>query len=74
MPRTPREAMEHPDVRVFTAVTGGRIPGMSQYRTVIEAVRLLRAREKTGRGRAAGIPCAILAGVVEPEAAGWQAV
>jgi hypothetical protein len=46
MPRTPREAMAHPDVQVFTAVTGGRIPGMAQYQTVIEAVRLLRTREK----------------------------
>ena len=38
--------MERPDVRVFTAVTGGRIPGMAQYQAVIEAVRLLRRREK----------------------------
>jgi hypothetical protein len=45
-PSTPAEAMVHPDVRVYTAVTGGRIPGLSQYRTVIETVRLLRAREK----------------------------
>ncbi len=38
--------MLHPDVRVFTAVTGGRIPGLAQYRSVIEAVRFLRRREK----------------------------
>jgi hypothetical protein len=38
--------MLHPDVRVFGAVTGGRITGLSQYRSVIEAVRLLRDREK----------------------------
>ena len=38
--------MLHPDVRVFAAVTGGRIPGLSQYRPVIDAVRFLRAREK----------------------------
>ena len=46
LPRSPAEAMLHPDVRVFSAVTGGRIPGLSQYQVVIEAVRLLRAREK----------------------------
>jgi len=34
------------DMWVFAAVTGGRIPGLSQYQTVIEAVRFLRAREK----------------------------
>jgi hypothetical protein len=45
-PNTPAEAMVHPDVKVFAAVTGGRIPGLSQYQTVIEAVRFLRAREK----------------------------
>jgi hypothetical protein len=44
LPATPAEAMEHPDVCVFSAVTG-RIPGQSQYRTVIETVRLLRRRE-----------------------------
>ena len=46
LPTTPVEAMQHPDVQVFAAVTGGRIPGLSQYQTVIEAVRLLRARQK----------------------------
>lgn len=46
LPSSPGEAMLHPDVRVFAAVTGGRIPGLSQYRSVIEAVRFLRAREK----------------------------
>jgi len=45
-PSTPAEAMVHPDVRVFVAVTGGRIPGLSQYQTVIDAVRFLRARKK----------------------------
>ena len=38
--------MLHPDVRVFTEATGGRIPGLAQYRSVIESVRFLRAREK----------------------------
>ena len=46
LPLSPAEAMVHPDVRIYTAVTGGRIPGLSQYRLVIETVRLLRAREK----------------------------
>ena len=46
LPRSPAEALQHPDVRVFAAVTGGRIPGISQYQAVIEAVRLLRRREK----------------------------
>jgi hypothetical protein len=45
-PASPAEALLHPDVRVYTAVTGGRLPGLSQYRPVIEAVRLLRAREQ----------------------------
>lgn len=46
VPGSPAEAMLHPDVRVFAAATGGRIPGLSEYRTVIETVRFLRAREK----------------------------
>jgi len=46
VPRSPVEAMLHPDVRVFAVVTGGRIPGLAQYRAVIEAVRFLRGREK----------------------------
>ena len=46
LPQSPAEAMLHPDVRVFTAATGGRIPGLSQYRAVVETVRLLRLREK----------------------------
>jgi hypothetical protein len=46
LPRTPAEAMVHPDARVYTAVTGGRIPGLSQYQNVMETVRLLRARER----------------------------
>ena len=46
LPTTPAEAMAHPDVQVFAAVTGGRIPGLAQYQTVIETVRLLRRRRK----------------------------
>jgi hypothetical protein len=38
--------MLHPDVKVFAQATGGRIPGLSQYRSVIEAVRFLRLRQK----------------------------
>jgi hypothetical protein len=46
LPASPAEALLHRDVRVYSEVTGGRLPGMAQYRTVIEAVRFLRAREK----------------------------
>ena len=45
VPHSPVEAMLHPDVRVYAAVTGGRIPGLSQYRAVIEAVRFLRKKQ-----------------------------
>jgi hypothetical protein len=38
--------MLHPDVRVFAAVTGGRIPGLNQYRAVIDAVRILRQKKR----------------------------
>ena len=44
-PTSPAEAMDHPDVKVYTAATG-RIPGATQYRPVIETMRFLRAREK----------------------------
>ena len=46
LPSSPAEAMVHPDVRVYTVATGGRIPGLSQYKTVIDTVRFLRRREK----------------------------
>ena len=46
LPASPAEALLHPDVRVYSEVTGGRIPGMAHYRTVIESIRFLRAREK----------------------------
>jgi hypothetical protein len=46
MPSSPAEAMLHPDVRVFSAVTGGRIPGLSQYRAVVDAVRILRQKKQ----------------------------
>jgi hypothetical protein len=42
LPHTPVEAMVHPDVKVFCAVTGGRVPGLTQYRQVIAVVRHLR--------------------------------
>jgi hypothetical protein len=44
-PRSPLEALQHPDLRVFADVTGGRIPGAAQYASVIEAVRFLRKRK-----------------------------
>jgi hypothetical protein len=46
LPRMPMEATAHPDVQVYSDVTGGRIPGGSQYQAVIEAARLVRNREK----------------------------
>ncbi len=42
LPHTPVEAMVHPDVKVFCTVTGGRVPGLTQYRQVIDVVRHLR--------------------------------
>ena len=45
VPRTPREAMEQRDIRVFMAATGGRVPGVSQYAPVIDVMRLLRTRK-----------------------------
>ena len=47
-PSSPAEALAHPDLQVFAQVTGGRIPGMAQYQTVIEVIRLLRARAQLG--------------------------
>jgi hypothetical protein len=41
LPSTALEAAEHPEVRLFQAVTG-RIPGAAQYAAVIDALRLLR--------------------------------
>jgi hypothetical protein len=38
--------MLHPDVKVFKTATGGRIPGLGQYRAVVEAVRLLRQKKR----------------------------
>ena len=46
MPSSPVEAMLNPDVRIYTTVTGGKIPGLTQYRAVIKTVRFLRKREK----------------------------
>jgi hypothetical protein len=46
LPSSPAEAMLHPDVRVFAAVTGGRIPGLNQYRAVVDAVRILRQKKQ----------------------------
>jgi hypothetical protein len=46
IPRSPGEAMVHPDLRVFAAVTGGRIPGLKDYRAVIDAVRILRQKKR----------------------------
>jgi hypothetical protein len=50
LPRSPLEAMVQPDIRVFMAATEGMIPGLSQYRAVMDAVRILREREKLDDG------------------------
>jgi len=46
LPRSPAEALAHPDLQVFLAATGGRVPAMEQYRVVIETVRLLRTGKR----------------------------
>jgi hypothetical protein len=43
IPETPKEAAEHPDIRVFMDACG-RIPGVKQYRVVIDTVRYLRTK------------------------------
>jgi len=43
-PCTPAQAMAHPDLCLYSRVTRGRIPGLSQYTPVIEAVRYLRGK------------------------------
>ena len=64
LPTSPAEAMLHPDVQIFTRVTGGRIPGLSQYRTVIETVRFLRQRQE--------LPDAALADWLSPYWLAWS--
>ncbi len=46
LPISPAEAMLHQDVKVFTRVTAGRIPGLTQSRAVIETVRILRKKKQ----------------------------
>jgi hypothetical protein len=45
LPDSPLEAAEHPDMAVFCQVTGGRLPGVAQYQSVIETVRYLRKKK-----------------------------
>jgi len=44
VPTTPAEAILQGDIRVFSQVTDGRIPGLSQYKAVIDAIRTLREK------------------------------
>jgi hypothetical protein len=44
IPSTPVEAMQHPDIQTFTQVCG-RVPGVDQYRVVIETIRYFRAQK-----------------------------
>jgi hypothetical protein len=46
IPSTPVEAIVHQDVKVFIKVTGGRIPGLTQYRAVIDTVQILRKKKE----------------------------
>jgi hypothetical protein len=43
LPTTPKEAMLHPDIRVFREASG-RIPGLKEYELVIQTVQLLRQK------------------------------
>lgn len=42
-PETPKQAMAHPDIQVYERVTKG-IPGMRDYRTVIDTIQSLREK------------------------------
>ena len=46
LPDTPAQAQAHPDIRLYVAVTGGRLPGRPQYQAVIDSIRFLRARHQ----------------------------
>jgi hypothetical protein len=41
LPETPAQAMDDPIIRIFSEVTG-RIPGVAQYKTVIETILYIR--------------------------------
>ena len=45
LPRTPAQAVEHPDIQVFQQICG-RIPGDRDYALVIDTIRFLRGRYK----------------------------
>jgi hypothetical protein len=74
--------MLHPDVRVFAVVTGGRIPGLSQYRAVIDAVRILRQKKRLDDRAIAAYLAPYsrkghrdnVADLVGKKAAGWKAL
>lgn len=42
-PKTPREAVEHPDIKVFQEICG-RVPGERDYALVIDTIRFLRGK------------------------------
>jgi hypothetical protein len=64
LPQTPVEAMEHPDVKVFCMVTGGRVPGESQVKKVVAVVRHLRELK--------GLDCQELADYLSPYWLAWS--
>lgn len=43
IPQTPKQAVEHPDLKLFQEVSG-RIPGVKEYGLVIQTVQLLRQK------------------------------
>jgi hypothetical protein len=45
LPETPREAIDHPGIQMFQAITD-RTPGKDQYRVVIDTLQLLRERTR----------------------------
>jgi len=63
MPTNPREAYDHPDIQVFRHASG-RIPGSTQYRTVIETVALLRNKH--------GVEDNALADLLKPYWEAWS--
>lgn len=45
LPKTPKQAVEHPDIMVFEKICG-RIPGDRDYALVIDTIRFLRGKHR----------------------------
>ncbi len=63
VPSSPKEAVEHPDIRVFT-LASGRIPASAQYKTVVESIALLRNKH--------GVTDSALADLIKPYWLAWS--